>query len=389
MTETGALTLAKPQCILFSLLTSGELVNHGNGLILPFQPDPEVTSQMHADLASTSYDVTVMGDDSLRLNSLGRQENVAVTYLYPTILAIGLIGNTLSFFVILKSSIVKSSTGVFLAALSCADSSALIQWVLVWWRRPIRRTPEYVQTCNVRQLILVLSTHFGALCVIAVTVDRFVAVYFPLKANIVNTRKRAIVVLIVSAVCFLAIYAPLLVSMNPNCTIKPEYALYANKIVFIFSLICYTYGPIIILFSLNVAIICKLGMSAKLRKRAHSWSEGGSSQSKIVASVLAVSILYTLCQVPYSVLLSLRVYAGYSLPRGQPMDVLINASRMLTVVNNSVNFFLYILTSSNFRATLRQAAYYCFCPRRTEMSGAKAGNTITTRSTSVTKETAP
>ncbi len=317
---------------------------------------------------------------------LRRQDNLAVLYVYPTLLTVGVVCNTVSFLIIVKSNIIKASTGIYLASLCWADTCALIQWVLFLWRGPIRRPPAFVNSCSVRQFILTVSTHLGGICVIGVTIDRFIAVYFPFKAKIINTRRNASIVLLTVAACILALYVPMLVASNPNCSIKPQYELYMNTIVVITSFVVYTYGPVIVLFCANIAIIIKLQVSSSFKKRAHSRSES-SDQNRIIASVLSVSILYVICQLPYTVLLSLRAHAGYRLPPGVLGAILSDGSRMLMVANHAINFFLYILTSKNFKNTMRHAITCCCRGRRfpgaTRAISQRASSLAETKQTSI------
>ncbi len=186
-------------------------------------------------------DLTQTTDAVIEENMLRRQDNLAVLYVYPTLLTVGVVCNTVSFLIIVKSNIIKASTGIYLASLCWVDTSALIQWVLFLWRGPIRRTPAFVNTCSVRQFILTVSTQLAAICVIGVTIDRFIAVYFPFKAKTINTRRNASIVLLTAAVCILAMYLPMLIGINPNCSIKPQYALYMNTIIVITYFVVYTY----------------------------------------------------------------------------------------------------------------------------------------------------
>ncbi len=344
-------------------------------------PEPDSITGASGETSEPVTSVTAT-DDVIRLDRLRDQTNEALLYIYPALLAAGLLCNGLSFIVIIKSDIFKTSTGVYLAVLCWADTSALIHWILIWWVGPLPHivTHAFIYTCNLRQVILTFSNHTGAMCVICVTVDRFIAVYFPFQAKLINTRKRAAIVLVIIALCILAMYSPMLVAFYPNCELWVVYALYAGRIVFILSTIFYTYGPIILLVCLNVAIICKLRVSSTIRKRAHVQSESGS-QSKIMASVLAVSVAYILCQVPYNTLFSIRLLGQYSIP-GRLGDVLINVSRILIVVNHSGNFFLYVLTSRNFRETLRGLLpSCCSCQREPTVTTTSSVQSRSTKST--------
>ncbi len=282
------------------------------------------------------------------MNRLEDTKNAVAFYAYPIILVTGILFNTISFIVILKSKIITISTGVYLAVLTWADSSAVIQYVLIWWRGPIPVT-DIINSCSVRQFILICSTHMGSACVVGITVDRFIAVWFPFKAKQISKRKTACIVLSAASLCILAMYIPMLIAFNRNCTLHPALVFYSTKVVFILSFIFHTYGPIGILLFTNIAISVKLLISAKFKKASHVAEDSGTA-TKVMATVLAVSWAYIVCLLPYNIVLSLRVHDDYQLPPGLA-QVLITGAQLLKVGNHSVNFYLYILTSKTFRST--------------------------------------
>ena len=285
----------------------------------------------------------------IQMNRLEAAKNAVAFYGYPLILATGILFNTISFFVILKSKIITISTGVYLAVLTWVDTSAIIQWVLLLWSGPIPRTAEFVNSCSVRIFILTCSTHMGSMCAVGITVDRFIAVWFPFRAKQICKRKTAAMVLATAFLCILAMYIPMLFAFNPNCTVNPALLLYASKVVFMLSFIFHTYGPIGILLFTNIGITVKLLISAKFKK-ASRVAEDGGIQTKVMATVLAVSWTYIICLLPYNILISLTVHEGYQLPAGLA-QVLITGAELLKIGNHSVNFYIYILTSQNFRST--------------------------------------
>ncbi len=314
----------------------------------------------------------------IQMKRLEDTKNAVALYGYPIILATGLLFNTISFVVILKSKIIAISTGVYLAVLTWADSSALIQWILFWWL-PLYtpQTAAFWNSCSVRQFILICSTHMGSICAVGITVDRFIAIWFPFRAKQICTRKTAALVMTTAFLCILAMYIPMLVAFNPNCTVNPRLLVYANKVVFMLSFIFHTYGPIGLLLFTNIGIIAKLLMSAKFKKASHVAKDSGS-ETKVMATVLAVSWAYIICLLPYNILLSMRVHEDYQLPPGLA-QVLITGAQMLKVANHSVNFYLYVLTSQSFRSTF--VAVFCGCCRKLrskEKAGGSSGQTKTT-----------
>lgn len=184
--------------------------------------------------------------DSLDLEYTTYQEQPPYTYLYyaeqighlltfyytPALVLIGSIGNILSVLVFFKTKLRKLSSSYYLAALGISDTCFLIGLFISWLNFidiDIYNNNIYCQ----------FFTFFTALCsflsvwlVVAFTVERFIAVLYPLKRQTMCTVRRAKMVL-----CGLTILggihsAPILLFASPQysdhlnstiCDVKEEY----------------------------------------------------------------------------------------------------------------------------------------------------------------------
>ena len=109
-----------------------------------------------------------------------------VTFVYPVIVAFGLIGNALSVLAIANRHCKQSSFSVCVAALSIADTVSLISISVQAW-------PKYAFGVNVAdsgrvlcKLIVFLSYFSGTIStwlVAAMTIERLLVTYYPYKAT--------------------------------------------------------------------------------------------------------------------------------------------------------------------------------------------------------------
>ncbi|ELU17094.1 hypothetical protein CAPTEDRAFT_26883, partial [Capitella teleta] len=125
-------------------------------------------------------------------------------YFVPVIIFIGFIGNTTSFVVFTSTHLRKLSSSVYLAALAVADNGFLLSVFIMWsvhidWN--LHSKPGWCQ------LFVFLTYFFSFLSVwyvVAFTVERFIAVCFPFKRNVICTVNKArIVVSAIAAAAFL------------------------------------------------------------------------------------------------------------------------------------------------------------------------------------------
>ncbi len=116
-------------------------------------------------------------------------------YFIPTMFCVGTVSNTLAVVVFLGSELRQLGVNIYLTALAVADTGYLLSLLIVWLEAvgwPIFHTSGWCQlvvflsyTCSF------LSTWF----VVAVTVERFIAIRLPLKRLTMCTPRRAIIVI--------------------------------------------------------------------------------------------------------------------------------------------------------------------------------------------------
>lgn len=114
------------------------------------------------------------------------------TYYLPTLIVIGVIGNILSCVVFLTTHLRMRSSSYYLAALACADLGFLVALFIVWLSSAVDVPIFHVN--GFCQFIVYLSSVCGFLSVwliVAFTVERFIAVQYPLHRPHMCTVARA------------------------------------------------------------------------------------------------------------------------------------------------------------------------------------------------------
>ena len=113
-------------------------------------------------------------------------------YSIPVIFMLGLPGNILSFIIMTKKHNRHISCCVFMSSLAVTDTldlfAAALYWVLQAFN--IKRSTATHFLININHYIFV---KLGYLTLIAMTVDRMIAVRYPLKATVLCIPKRAMV----------------------------------------------------------------------------------------------------------------------------------------------------------------------------------------------------
>ncbi len=278
--------------------------------------------------------------------------NAVVVYGFPSILVVGLVSNLLSFVTILDSSIRETSTGLYLCVLAAVDSVTLYVWTSAVWGVPVlgRAFPP-LHICRIRMFLFPMFMSWSPLCIVCVTTDRFLAVWFPFKAKTLTTRRRAGFVLLSVTCALLALFLPILFGYGPNCEVLPKLSLYTTSVSYLMNNVI-NYGTAVYLFCINIAISIKLMLPSTILQEATMSTERESQNFKIAVTVLLVSVAFLICSVPIAVLASAKAARMLTFPNALTEEIVFTVCRFLSLLNYSVNFFLYIFSSSTFRHSL-------------------------------------
>lgn len=164
--------------------------------------------------------------------------DILLSYYMPLLIVVGSIGNILSVLVFFRTRLKKLSSSYYLSALGISDTGFLLcnffQWLGIF----------NINFYN-KEVVCQLLTYLSNLCatlsvwfVVAFTVERFIAVLYPLKRQTMCTVRRAKSVLVALTIISLIHCSPLLLFSSPQmskhlgvviCDVLPFYAV-SNKL---------------------------------------------------------------------------------------------------------------------------------------------------------------
>ena len=128
-------------------------------------------------------------------------------YLTPLIILLGLITNTLSLLVFLCTNLTKHSSSIYLASLALADNGFLLSLAIGWFGWINIHLFHKPVLCQLTIYLGSISSFLSVYYVTAFTVERFIAVNFPLKRHVMCTVKRAKIVCLMLAIFALVFYS--------------------------------------------------------------------------------------------------------------------------------------------------------------------------------------
>lgn len=319
-------------------------------------------------------------------------------YGYPLVTFLGTVGNVLSFLVMKRKSMRNNSTCFFMSVLAVADTVVLYfgclrRWVTYQYNWDIINYSS--AGCKIFSILNYWGFDFAVWILVAMTIDRFIALRWPLKSIIYATVSRAKKTSILIALILLPVNVHFLwtvdLSEDDNC--QPKDDIYRhfieNEWVWIDATL-YSFVPFFLLLVFNVLIIFdnrkalarqRILKGMAMRNDASKNKHIAMGNQRLTKMLLAVSATFLVMSAPKVILLIIRphvfifadenginwiAFANYTLTAA-----LLN---ILTYGSHAINFFLYCITGQKFRRELKT----CMCCKRKRWKRPKKISTIKT-----------
>ncbi|XP_052223909.1 growth hormone secretagogue receptor type 1-like [Dreissena polymorpha] len=316
-------------------------------------------------------------------------------YVPPILLILGTFGNVLSF-VIMSRNMFKVSTYCYLALLAIMDTFVLYIGLLRMWISNFALDIQIISNCMCK-----LVTFFGYVSsvtsvwlIIAVTIERFIAVKFPLKApRICNVvRARIVILTITLATCLLNSHIFWTVELRSNdingtvsskCDASVKHVILIKEIWPWVDAAVYSFVPFVIISVLNSMIVRRVLEARRQRNELQMMpltnkylsarsrctvKRSNESSKKLTCMLLAVSFTFLITTLPMNILMLVNALLGddktsvhsYEYKRKYAILTLARTVvEMLMYINHSMNFFLYCATGRKFRQQVK--LLLCLC----------------------------
>ncbi|CAD1480201.1 unnamed protein product [Heterotrigona itama] len=186
-------------------------------------------------------------------------------YYIPSIILLGLVGNLLSCVVFLNTHLRIRSSSYYLAALATADFGFLITLLLVWLNNTIGwKVFNKDGWCETLVYVSAVCSSLSVWLIVAFTVERFIAVQYPLHRPHICTIARAKTIVLVLVILALASHSYSFVTAGVTirdgeeyCDLKVEY-LETMKIISIIDSIASLIAPLVLIIVMNTMIMRNL-----------------------------------------------------------------------------------------------------------------------------------
>lgn len=285
-----------------------------------------------------------------------------IMWTLPVIITVGTIGNIFSFMVMIQREMRQTSTFFYLAVLAVADTIVLFMSAFKTW---IRLCSGFEMlhfsdaTCKLFTFLTYFSLHMSAWLIVAVTVERFIVVWFPLKATSICSAKRAKLTTLGLGIGFFLLNAHLFwtadlitdpKSGQKTCAMLQNNQFLYKEVIPWVHLTLYSFIPFVSLLVFNILIVVSLIKHRQIITSQMTRADKRTryNHRRLAITLLCISFVWIITTTPSA------LYTVLPLKRDTVKEIahffLIKViCYIFMYINHSINFFLYCITGQAFR----------------------------------------
>ncbi|XP_029645185.1 FMRFamide receptor [Octopus sinensis] len=361
--QTNNLTTAKPEPVTTTLDT---YTATQEAFTSKFE-DGRVEDEDEQDLPQNKTQINEDFISAIKLRKL------LFSTMTPILCALGILGNIMNLIVLCQKQM-RGSTNCFLIALAVSDMMLLAMQIgplIVSTENVIGYSRKYIITSRYLRIIRYVTSNFFITCTswltVAVTIERFIAIRFALKAKIMCTVYRAkvaiIAIFITSFVFHFSKWFEYGVNFDhTNRAPVTSMPLSHNKAYMSFmhstNIAIAVFIPEISLSILNTLLVFYLIKHTASTK--HMKKQTSQEIAHITTVVITMVLVFMMCHsIGLYLAISISIYDRNSV-LGTPTGIRLRAiNNFLVLINSSVNFILYTAISQRFRSTMKGIFMSC------------------------------
>ncbi|XP_032175436.1 somatostatin receptor type 2 isoform X2 [Mustela erminea] len=291
--------------------------------------------------------------------------NAVLTFIYFVVCIIGLCGNTLVIYVILRYAKMKTITNIYILNLAIADELFMLGLPFLAMQVALVHWPFGKAICRVVMTVDGINQFTSIFCLTVMSIDRYLAVVHPIKsakwrrprtAKMINVAVWGVSLLVILPIM---IYAGLRSNQwgRSSCTINwpgESGAWYTGFIIYTF----------ILGFLVPLTIICLCYLFIIIKVKSSGIRVGSSkrkkSEKKVTRMVSIVVAVFIFCWLPFYIfnVSSVSVVISPTPALKGMFDFVV----VLTYANSCANPILYAFLSDNFKKSFQNVL--CLVKRR-------------------------
>ncbi|KAK2147398.1 hypothetical protein LSH36_555g03019 [Paralvinella palmiformis] len=294
--------------------------------------------------------------------------HVIQTYLFPVVLILSWINNSVAIVVLLSKTYRKTSTGFLMIILAIADIGVVSTGMFRLW---IQKVADYDLrlasriACKMHVFFTYVTVNMSAWSLTVISLERTISVCNPLRCREIASPRRIRIACAVILLIICGVYSTLLWTYDlywspETCTMvcRPimRYMHFwkAGNFQFI-DLIMSSLGPFAVILPCNLVITIQIARSRARRSAMSTCSASSKGVSSTTLMLAVTCVLFLILTAPMAVILLVLSYGV--IKNYANIQFIYTFCYLLFNLNSSINFLLYCASGTKFRRTL--AAVCC------------------------------
>ncbi|XP_072550461.1 somatostatin receptor type 5 isoform X2 [Salminus brasiliensis] len=286
--------------------------------------------------------------------SLDSDSNKIMAVVYLIVFILGLTGNTLVIFVVLRYAKMKTVTNMYILNLAVADELYILALPFLTTHNVLNYWPFGNFLCRIVMWADTISQFTSTFCLTVMSIDRYIAVVHPIRSSKWRRPSAAKVIncMVWVLSCILALPVIIYSNVQPKhntCNMSwPEPSTVWSTTFILYTAILGFFCPLLVICMCYLLIVVKVksaGARAGLTKRR-------KSERKVTRMVVIIVVVFVLCWFPFFILNIINVII--ILPERNIVTGVYYLAVILTYVNSCANPVLYGFLSDNFKQSFQK-----------------------------------
>ena len=316
------------------------------------------------------------------------------TYWFPVLIPIGVVGNILSFLVMIKPNNRKMSTCIYMAAISINDNFMMYVSCHLHLVSSVQIHKWHKVECQWIGIAALFALQNCTFQIVAMTLDKYIAIKWPHRASSHSTpgRARCIAasVFIFTFICNIPHF--FLTGVFGGQCVAYTTGGFIGRVVSWLFFVLNAVIPFTLLIHMNYVIVKSVRESRNMFRPREGATRGmdrrqknmKNAENQLTIMLLLVTTLFLILLCPTYFRFIYNAFAKRDTPVEYARSLLIyQASSKLYISNSGINFFLYCISGQKFRNDLKEIL--CCSVTRSKNESQPTGTEIsTTRSSNAT-----
>ncbi|XP_045898746.1 somatostatin receptor type 5-like isoform X1 [Micropterus dolomieu] len=280
--------------------------------------------------------------------------DVVTAVVYTIVFIMGLLGNTLVIYVVVRYAKMKTVTNMYILNLALADELYILGIPFLGTNSVLSYWPYGDFFCKVCMTADAMSQFASTFCLTVMSIDRYLAVVHPIrsakwrKPRVAKTFNGILWVVSFLIVLPVTIYSHVQEELN-TCNITwPEPRELWSIVFILYTSILGFFGPLVVICLCYLLIVIKV-RSASVRA---GLTRRRRSERKVTRMVVIIVLVFVLCWLPFFTTNIVNLI--HIIPENKTTAAVYFFLVILTYVNSCANPVLYGFLSDNFKQSFQK-----------------------------------